>query len=140
MKKINSEGHIAHTDSETTHVIFDKVEAARIKSAIQRLGDMITSTNFQPGVFMPVFNSDITLIESLIKSGTCSLETKLCNLLLGERIPLDIIRASDGFLLIPAYRFVTKTLIRKLIKYRHDYEIAPSPLRNRIRAIMEEYL
>ena len=61
------------------------------------------------------------------------LTEQLSNLLLGEKIPLDIVHGLSGELIIPANRKITKTLLRKVaINYNH-IDIDPSPVRNRLR-------
>ena len=38
----------------------------------------------------------------------------LSNILLGEKIPLDVVNSETGEIIIPANRKITKTLLRKL--------------------------
>ena len=40
----------------------------------------------------------------------------LSNILLGEKIPLDVVNAQTGEIIIPANRKITKTLLRKLAR------------------------
>jgi DNA-directed RNA polymerase subunit beta len=40
----------------------------------------------------------------------------LRNILLGEKIPLDVVNAETGEIIIPANRKITKTLLRKLAR------------------------
>jgi DNA-directed RNA polymerase subunit beta len=42
------------------------------------------------------------------------LTEKLSNILLGEKIPLDVVNAETGEIIIPANRKITKTLLRKM--------------------------
>ncbi len=64
------------------------------------------------------------------------LTESLSNVLLGEKIPLDVVNAQTGEIVIPANRKITKTLLRKLaLVYRH-IEIDPSPIRNKINEII----
>jgi len=60
----------------------------------------------------------------------------LSNILLGEKIPLDVVNAETGEIIIPANRKITKTLLRKLAGVYQHIEIDPSPIRNKIREII----
>jgi DNA-directed RNA polymerase subunit beta len=51
----------------------------------------------------------------------------LSNILLGEKIPLDVVNAETGEIIIPANRKITKTLLRKLATVYDRIEIDPSP-------------
>jgi DNA-directed RNA polymerase subunit beta len=59
--------------------------------------------------------------------------------LLGEKIPLDVVNAETGEIIIPANRKITKTLLRKLANVYDHIEIDPSPIRNKIREIIASY-
>src|SRR5207244_1513428 len=63
----------------------------------------------------------------------------LSNFLLGEKVPLDVVNAKNGEIIIPANRKITKTLLRKLATAHDHIEIDPSPIRNRIREIIGAY-
>src|SRR5580704_11609765 len=63
----------------------------------------------------------------------------LSNILLGEKIPLDVVNAETGEIIIPANRKITKTLLRKLATAHDHIEIDPSPIRNKIREIIGAY-
>src|SRR5450432_2106094 len=63
----------------------------------------------------------------------------LSNVLLGEKIPLDVVNAQTGEIIIPANRKITKTLLRKLAVAYDHIEIDPSPIRNKIREIIAQY-
>jgi DNA-directed RNA polymerase subunit beta len=73
--------------------------------------------------------------EGLIEQLTDSLS----NVLLGEKIPLDVVNAKSGEIIIPSNRKITKTLLRKLATAYDHIEIDPSPIRNRIREIIGGY-
>jgi DNA-directed RNA polymerase subunit beta len=60
----------------------------------------------------------------------------LSNILLGEKIPLDVTNAETGEIIIPANRKITKTLLRKLATVYDKIEIDPSPIRNKINEII----
>ena len=51
----------------------------------------------------------------------------LSNILLGEKIPLDVVNSETGEIIIPANRKITKTLLRKLAAVYDRIEIDPSP-------------
>lgn len=63
----------------------------------------------------------------------------LSNILLGEKIPLDVVNAESGEIIIPANRKITKQLLRKLAGVYAHVEIDPSPIRNKIREIIGQY-
>ncbi len=63
---------------------------------------------------------------------TEQLTDKLSDILLGEKIPLDVVNAQTGEIIIPANRKITKTLLRKLAAANEVIEIDPSPIRNKI--------
>lgn len=64
------------------------------------------------------------------------LTENLSNVLLGCKVPLDIICGNTGELLVPANRKFTKTLIRKIAANYEFAECDPSPVRNRLREII----
>jgi DNA-directed RNA polymerase subunit beta len=71
---------------------------------------------------------------------TEQLTDSLSNILLGEKIPLDVVNAETGEIIIPANRKITKTLLRKLAIVHDDHiEIDPSPIRTKIREIIGSY-
>lgn len=63
----------------------------------------------------------------------------LSNILLGEKIPLDVVNAQTGEIIIPANRKITKTLLRKLALVYDHVDIDPSPIRNKIREIIAQF-
>ncbi len=63
----------------------------------------------------------------------------LSNVLLGEKIPLDVVNAQTGEIIIPANRKITKTLLRKLAQVYDHVDIDPSPIRNKIREIIGQF-
>jgi DNA-directed RNA polymerase subunit beta len=60
----------------------------------------------------------------------------LSNILLGEKIPLDVVNSETGEIIIPANRKITKTLLKKLAQVYDRIEIDPSPIRNKITEII----
>ncbi len=67
------------------------------------------------------------------------LTDSLSNILLGEKIPLDVVNSETGEIIIPANRKITKTLLRKLASVYDRIEIDPSPIRNKINEIIGSY-
>ena len=63
----------------------------------------------------------------------------LSNILLGEKIPLDVVDAETGETIIPANRKITKTILRKLAAAYDHIEIDPSPIQLKISGIINEY-
>ncbi len=63
----------------------------------------------------------------------------LSNILLGEKIPLDVVNSETGEIIIPANRKITKTLLRKLASVYDRIEIDPSPIRNKINEIISTF-
>src|SRR6267378_1666359 len=63
----------------------------------------------------------------------------LSKILLGEKIPLDVVNSETGEIIIPANRKITKTLLRKLASVYDRIEIDPSPIRNKINEIIGSF-
>ncbi len=63
----------------------------------------------------------------------------LSNILLDEKIPLDVVNSETGEIIIPANRKITKTLLRKLAAVYDRIEIDPSPIRNKINEIIGQF-
>ncbi len=63
----------------------------------------------------------------------------LSNVLLGEKIPLDVLNGETGEIIIPANRKITKTLLRKLAMVSEHIEIDPSPIQVKIQGIINDY-
>ena len=70
---------------------------------------------------------------------TDQLTEALSNILLGEKIPLDVVNSETGEIIIPANRKITKTLLRKLATVYDRIEIDPSPIRNKITEIIGQF-
>lgn len=67
------------------------------------------------------------------------LTESLSNILLGEKIPLDVINRDTGEIIIPANRKITKTLLRRLAAVYKSVEIDPSPVRIKIMEIIDNF-
>ena len=63
----------------------------------------------------------------------------LSNILLGEKIPLDVINSETEEIIIPANRKITKTLLRRLAAVAKHVEIDPSPVRIKIMEIIGSF-
>ena len=70
---------------------------------------------------------------------TEDLTEALSNILLGEKIPLDVVNSETNEIIIPANRKITKTLLRKLAAAHKHVEIDPSPIQQKIDSIIKEY-
>ena len=68
-----------------------------------------------------------------------SLTESLSNILLGEKIPLDVVNGETTEIIIPANRKITKTLLRKLASVYKSIEIDPSPVRIKIMEIIDSF-
>lgn len=103
-----------------------------------------TSSVFQPnlhviGNFMKKKNEAFEKAKSKYDAILYVLVEDFANYILGERLPLDIVEAQSGELLIPANKKITKSLIRKMVKHWYFLEIDPSPIRNRFLQIIAKY-
>jgi len=67
------------------------------------------------------------------------LTESLSNILLGEKIPLDVKNSDSGDIIIPANRKITKTLLRKLAQVSKHIDIDPSPVRIKIMEIVKNF-
>ena len=67
------------------------------------------------------------------------LTESLSNILLGEKIPLDVKNSDTGETIIPANRKITKTLLRRLAAVSKNIEIDPSPVRIKIMEIVDSF-
>ncbi len=67
------------------------------------------------------------------------LTESLSNILLGEKIPLDVRNSDSSEIIIPANRKITKTLLRKLASVHRHIDIDPSPVRIKVMEIISSY-
>jgi DNA-directed RNA polymerase subunit beta len=70
---------------------------------------------------------------------TDELTEALSNILLGEKIPLEVVNAGTGEIIIPANRKITKTLLRKLAAAYDHVQIEESPIQIKIDEIINEF-
>ena len=68
------------------------------------------------------------------------LTTALSNVLLGEKIPLDVVNGETGEIIIQANRKITKQLLHKLASAYDVIQIDPSPIQQKINNIIGEFL
>ncbi|MFM7181309.1 MAG: DNA-directed RNA polymerase subunit beta [Verrucomicrobiales bacterium] len=67
------------------------------------------------------------------------LTDKLSDVLMGEKIPLDVVDGQSGAIIIEANKKVTKSLLHKVAEHHDSIEIDASPIRNRIMEIIEGF-
>jgi DNA-directed RNA polymerase subunit beta len=67
------------------------------------------------------------------------LTESLSNILLGEKIPLNVTNSETGDIIIPSNRKITKTLLRRLSSVHRYIDIPPSPVRIKVFEIIESY-
>ncbi len=77
--------------------------------------------------------------ENVVAQLTEDLTEALSNILLGEKIPLDVMNVEADDVIIPANRKITKTLLRKLAANYEHVDIDPSPIRIKIMGIIDDY-
>ncbi|TDU64291.1 DNA-directed RNA polymerase subunit beta [Prosthecobacter fusiformis] len=70
---------------------------------------------------------------------TEQLTEKLSDILLNEKIPLDVVNGQTGEIILGANKKITKTLLRKLAESYDSVEIDPSPIRNKIFDIIQTF-
>lgn len=63
----------------------------------------------------------------------------LSEVLLNERIPLDVVNAKTGAIIIPANCKITKTLRREMARVYEHVDIDPSPIRTIVREIIGRF-
>ncbi|HCN78841.1 MAG TPA: DNA-directed RNA polymerase subunit beta [Verrucomicrobiales bacterium] len=70
---------------------------------------------------------------------TEQLTEKLSDILLNEKIALDVVNGQTGEIIIGANKKITKTMLRKLAETYDSVEIDPSPIRNKIFDIIQSF-
>ena len=116
--------------SGTYGIVMDVKVSSRKESARQKLTP--TETKRQLKSIADEYNKKKEELHE-------QLTEALSNILLGEKIPLDVVNAETGEIIIPANRKITKTLLRKLAGVYDHVDIDPSPIRNKIREIIGHY-
>ncbi|MCR5183282.1 MAG: DNA-directed RNA polymerase subunit beta [Opitutales bacterium] len=77
--------------------------------------------------------------RSQYQKDTTDLTDKLSDILLGEKIPLNVTNVKTGDVIIPAGRKITKTLLRKLASVARDIDMPSSPVREKIMRIVDDF-
>ena len=77
--------------------------------------------------------------EAQRKKLEADLTTALSNVLLGDKVTLDIRDANTNEILVPKQRKITKTLLSKLAKAHDHYQIDESPVADKIDAIIAPF-
>ena len=67
------------------------------------------------------------------------LTTKLSDVLLGEKIPLDVLDVNTNEIIVPANRKITKTLLTRLAKAHDHFQIENSPIQQKIEEIVSAF-
>ncbi|MFZ5806973.1 MAG: DNA-directed RNA polymerase subunit beta [Verrucomicrobiota bacterium] len=117
--------------SGTYGIVMDvKVTAGNIKPMTQKLS---------PAEAKRQIKSIQDKYEKKKSELTEELTQALSNILLNEKIPLDVVNAETGEIIIPANRKITKTLLRKMAATYDHIEIDPSPIRIKIREIISTF-
>ena len=101
----------------------------------RRGGDIMVDSAEKRKQFKKINDEHKKKVDQLIDQ----LTKKLSDILLGEKIPLDVVNAQTGEIIIPANRKITKTLLRKLALVHNNIEIDPSPIRNKILEIITSF-
>jgi len=70
---------------------------------------------------------------------TEQLTERLSDILLNEKIPLDIVNGQTGEPLVAANKKITKTMLRHVAESYDTIEIDPSPIRNKIFDIIQSF-
>lgn len=82
--------------------------------------------------------TDGTTIKK-VRDKVQELENALRDIMLGERVPLDVWHVQGNCVIIPAGKKWTPSLIKILAHHGNNWEIDPSPLRSRLRQIFDRF-
>ena len=115
--------------SGTTGIVMDVKVSAKEEKVTKSSGSASQKGEKQVQEEFKKKNSDLQ--EQLTEA--------LSNILLGEKIPLDVVNSETGEVIIPSNRKITKTLLRKLAANYDKIEIDPSPIRNKINEILDAF-
>ncbi|MFH1067340.1 MAG: DNA-directed RNA polymerase subunit beta [bacterium] len=117
--------------SGTYGIVMDiKVTAGNLKPATQKLSQSEAKRQLK-SIQDKFDKKKAELTEELTQA--------LSNVLLNEKIPLDVVNGESGEIIIPANRKITKTLLRKMAAVYNHIEIDPSPIRIKIREIIGNF-
>lgn len=86
---------------------------------------------------------DLRKLEEQRKRRRAELEDELTralsNILLGEKVPLDVLDVESNEIIIPANRKITKTLLSKLATAHEHIQIENSPIQQKIDEIIDSF-
>src|SRR6202522_1294987 len=116
--------------SGVTGIIMDVKVSSRIDNEQEKL-----SPSDRRRQIKQIQDEDKTQMDKLREA----LTEALSNILLGEKIPPDVINGETGEIIIPANRKITKTLLRKLAAVSKHVQLDPSPVRIKIMEIIGSY-
>jgi TPR repeat protein len=97
-----------------------------------------TSLRAPPGTYGLVADVKVSAKAWSLANEREQLTEAFSDILLGERIPIDVVNRETGETIIPADRKITKTLLRRLACECDRIEMAPSPISNKISEIIGE--
>ncbi len=118
-------------DNEKRHPTDRSVELKKIKRREVSREEVTAAETKRKTIVEAYERKKHDLIEQLTDS--------LCNILLGEKVPVDLVNTETGEIIIPANRTTTRTLLRKLAIAHGHIEIEPSPIRDKIHEIVGSY-
>jgi DNA-directed RNA polymerase subunit beta len=114
--------------------IYGIVMDVKVSSRLDKDGEKLSPSDQRRG--LKKVNEEFKVESDKLRE---DLTESLSNILLGEKIPLDVINGETGEIIIPANRKITKTLLRKLAAVSKNIQIDPSPVRIKIMEIVENY-
>ena len=76
--------------------------------------------------------------DCALKKARKDAEESLANILLGEKLPLDI-KSSVGEMILGANKKVTKQIVKKMVAVYPEIDIDPSPIRRAVMQSLETY-
>jgi len=102
----------------------------------QRLGGAAAADSTKEKLSQGEYKKQVKEIEEAYRAKkeelTEQLTERLSDILLNEKIPLDVVNGQTGEIIIGANKKITKTLLRKLAESYDTIEIDPSPVRSKI--------
>ena len=116
--------------SEVTGTVMDVKLSSRILQTSEKLAKSEQRRNYQKVVEQYRLDSN-SLRDDLTEA--------LSNILVGEKIPLDVINSETGEVIIKANRKITKTLLRKMATVYRSIQIDPSPIKMKISTIINNF-
>lgn len=116
-------------------------------AVVRRLKSIAISESSSP---INVLSKNTDVLEQQLKSErdnhrkkndvlTEQLTSSLSDLLLGGKIPVDVVNIKTGEIIIPANRKITRTLLRKVAMAHDHIDIEPGPTHDKIREIIQSY-